>query len=243
MGKSLMSELLQLHAFAIALCGGAHLHTLKEFNRRFLRRCFERYPPESNLRSPSVAEAQIAEQVLWSQIATLFNEERWSLDAAIHEVVVLRNELHTQLMPRPLMPKTLVNDALRFRVKGTLAFFSEGQTAGASSPLASEALARGIPALPIDILVDSTHDLLQDCIFEQLLRLAFAGRFAFAHASPPCTEYSRLKLRPGPGPQPCRSPEYLRGLPSNDAAANLRVVRSRTILERCVQILLAVAVQ
>ena len=111
---------------------------------------------------------------------------------------------------------------------------------GASSPLASEALARGIPSLPIDILLDSTHDLLQDCIFEQLLRLAFAGRFAFAHASPPCTEYSRLKLRPGPGPPPCRSPEYLRGLPSNDAAAGLREVRSRTILERCVQILLAV---
>ena len=111
---------------------------------------------------------------------------------------------------------------------------------GASSPLASAALCHGIPSLPIDILLDSTHDLLQDCTFERLLRLAFAGRFAFAHASPPCTEYSRLKLRPGPGPRPCRSPEYLRGLPANDAAANLRVVRSRTILERCVQILLAV---
>ena len=63
---------------------------------------------------------------------------------------------------------------------------------GASSPLASAALCHGIPALPIDILLDSTHDLLQDCTFERLLRLAFAGRFAFAHASPPCTEYSRL---------------------------------------------------
>ena len=111
---------------------------------------------------------------------------------------------------------------------------------GATSPLAAEALARGIPSLPVDILLDSKHDLLQDCTFEQLLRLAFAGRFAFAHASPPCTEYSRLKLRPGPGPPPCRSPDHLRGLPSNDAAAALRVVRSRTILERCVQILLAV---
>ena len=118
MGKSLMSELLQLHAFAIALCGGAHLHTLKEFNRRFLRRCFERYPPESNLRAPSVAEAQIAEQVLWSQIATLFNEERWSLDAAIHEVVVLRNELHTQLMPRPLLPKNTGERCFAFAYQG-----------------------------------------------------------------------------------------------------------------------------
>ena len=111
---------------------------------------------------------------------------------------------------------------------------------GASSPLASAALCHGIPALPIDILLDSTHDLLQDCTFERLLRLAFAGRFAFAHASPPCTEYSRLKLRPGPDHRPCRSEEHLQGLPENDAAANLRVVRSRTILERCVQILLAV---
>ena len=126
-----------------------------------------------------------------------------------------------------------------FSVPGCAKLFLD-LCSGASSPLASAALGRGIPSLPIDILLDSTHDLLQDCTFERLLRLAFAGRFAFAHASPPCTEYSRLKLRPGPGHPPCRSPEHLQGLPSNDHAAILRVVRSRTVLERCVQILLAV---
>ena len=175
--------------------------------------------------------------------STQWQGDRWvliaySLPAVPHEVLVdlnfpLRNSVpsnpvarspcHADALPPALPTNTL---SLPHYPKLFLDLCS-----GASSPLASEALARGIPALPIDILVDSTHDLLQDCIFEQLLRLAFAGRFAFMHASPPCTEYSRLKLRPGPGPQPCRSPEYLRGLPSNDAAANLRVVRSRTILD------------
>ena len=61
-GKCLMQELLSLQAVAIALCGGAHLHTLKEMNRRFVNRCFERYPAESMLRGPTVEEAQIADQ-------------------------------------------------------------------------------------------------------------------------------------------------------------------------------------
>ncbi|CAE7498892.1 unnamed protein product, partial [Symbiodinium pilosum] len=100
-GKCLMQELLNLQAYAIALCGGAHLHTLKEMNRRFVNRCYERYTAESFLRGPTVEEAQLADQRLWRQIALLCNEEQWSMDEAIHEVVVVRSELQTLLMPRP----------------------------------------------------------------------------------------------------------------------------------------------
>ena len=109
-GKCLMQELLNLQAYAIALCGGAHLHTLKEMNRRFLNRCYERYPAESFLRGPTVEEAQLADQRLWHQIALLCNEEQWSMDEAIHEVVVVRSELQTLLMPRPVLPKSLLQD-------------------------------------------------------------------------------------------------------------------------------------
>ncbi|CAE7038940.1 unnamed protein product [Symbiodinium sp. CCMP2592] len=416
MGKALMSELLQLQAFAIALCGGAHLHTLKEFNRRFLRRCFEKYPAESNLRPPSVAEAQYAEQHLWSQIATLYNEERWTLDAAIHEVVVLRNELHSQLMPRPMMPKLSVfaqpgrgkgkgtkgkgegkggkagkegkgarlptpsmtvqglrvglyymagqqrrnlckdfqlgkctrgkncrfahvcgvmdaNDRLclgdhdadgkdfRFAPEvgkqlpgrllpincSPLSFdgslwhgstdwvgerwvviayslpevpegaleglgFPQGDSvavtpaqadsslpsladaipsvlpdatiffldicSGRNAPLCAAARRLGIPSIRIDLLLCAEHDLLDLAFYERLLRLCFSGRIRMAHGSPPCCEYSRLKLRPG-GPPPCRSPEFLQGLPGNDEAAQLRVQQSATILTRVVMLLLA----
>ena len=101
MGKALVHELLSLQATAIAMCGGAHLHSLKEMIRLFMARLYERYPADSHLRSPSVSEAQLAEQKLWQSISSLYNEQQWSLDQAIHEVVVVRNELQYLLMPRP----------------------------------------------------------------------------------------------------------------------------------------------
>ena len=90
---------------------------------------------------------------------------------------------------------------------------------GAHSPLASAAQKQGIPALAIDILLNVDHDLCNVVFFERLLRLAFSGKVRFGHGSPPCCEYSLLKLMPGPGPAPCRSPEHLNGFPWNDAAA------------------------
>ena len=107
MGKCLMQELLHLQAVAIAMCGGAHLYTLREMNRRFINKCFEKFSPESGLRGPSVSEAQDADQKIWQQISTLFNEEQWTLDEAIHEVVVVRSELQSLLTPRPFVPKAL----------------------------------------------------------------------------------------------------------------------------------------
>ena len=101
MGKGLVHELLTLQATAIAMCGGAHLHSLKEMIRLFMARLYERYPADSHLRSPSVSEAQLAEQKLWQSIGALYNEQQWSLDQATHEVVVVRNELQYLLMPRP----------------------------------------------------------------------------------------------------------------------------------------------
>ena len=56
------------------------------------------------------------------------------------------------------------------------------------------------------------------------------------HASPPCKEYSRLKLRPG-GPKAIRTPEFLGGLPTNTAEMQSRVTSSQTLLQRCVQLL------
>ncbi|OLP88826.1 hypothetical protein AK812_SmicGene29782 [Symbiodinium microadriaticum] len=100
MGKSQMQELLHLQAVAIAMSDGAHLFTLREMNRTFISKCFESYPKDAGLRPPNRVEAELADQKLWQQIATLFNEEDWSLDQAIREVVVARNEIGVQLMPR-----------------------------------------------------------------------------------------------------------------------------------------------
>ena len=113
MGKSQMQELLHLQAVAIAMSDGAHLFTLREMNRRFISKCFESYPKDAGLRPPNRVEAELADQKLWQQIATLFNEEEWSLDQAIREVVVARNELGVQLMPRAAPPKALWVDRFR----------------------------------------------------------------------------------------------------------------------------------
>ena len=113
MGKSQMQELLHLQAVAIAMSDGAHLFTLREMNRRFISKCFESYPKDAGLRPPNRVEAELADQKLWQQIATLFNEEEWSLDQAIREVVVARNELGVQLMPRAVPPKAVWVDRFR----------------------------------------------------------------------------------------------------------------------------------
>eukprot|EP00439_Symbiodinium_sp_Y106_P016114 s8083_g2.t1 len=57
---SLISQLLTLAANAIALCQGAHLGSLKLYNKKFLRLCFTKYEASSNLRGPTVMEAQAA---------------------------------------------------------------------------------------------------------------------------------------------------------------------------------------
>ena len=60
------------------------------------------------------------------------------------------------------------------------------------------ALARGCDVLSFDILLDESMDLLRDDSYEQLLRICSSGQVGYGSASPACSHYSRLKLRPGP---------------------------------------------
>ena len=55
MSRTVMQEILDLRATAIALVGGAHFHTLREMNRRFLAKAFERYGGDTGLRCPNHA--------------------------------------------------------------------------------------------------------------------------------------------------------------------------------------------
>ena len=107
---------------------------------------------------------------------------------------------------------------------------------GGTRPLCMAFEALHLPVLPVDLLQDSPLDILSDDVFDGLLRLCFSGQVGLMHASPPCKEYSRLKLRPG-GPKAIRSPEFLGGLPSNTPEMQSRVLSSRALLHRCVQLL------
>ncbi|CAE7197295.1 unnamed protein product [Symbiodinium sp. CCMP2592] len=108
--------------------------------------------------------------------------------------------------------------------------------AGHARPLSSAFLQAGVSVLSVDTMLASEHDLLDDSVFEPLLRLSFSGAVTSAHASPPCREYSRCKLI-RPGPKPLRTPEHLAGIPGLSSSDQERVAASRTLMERAVELL------
>ena len=105
MGRAQVLELMELHNTSVALCRGAHLHSLKEFTRRFMKYAYARHPEGSGLRPPNIQELLLADKALWGSVFQLINEEAFSMDAALHEVAVIRNEMASVLQPRPFVPK------------------------------------------------------------------------------------------------------------------------------------------
>ena len=91
---------------------------------------------------------------------------------------------------------------------------------GSSRPLSTSMLHLGASVVSFDILLDPRMDILNDSSYEKLLRLCASRQVAYGCASPSCSQYSRLKLRP---------PEDLQ-----------KVQESAIMLQRCVQCLLLV---
>lgn len=108
---------------------------------------------------------------------------------------------------------------------------------GYDSPLSSEILSRGGQVFRVDILISPEMDILSDDFTEQLLRFCASGKSAYIACSPCCGEYSRLKLNPGPGPKPLRTPEYLGGVPGLNSEETNRLQNSFLQLSRGVQCL------
>ena len=104
---------------------------------------------------------------------------------------------------------------------------------GVSSPLSKALHTFKCDTFAFDILIHQSYDLLQDDMYERLLRLCACGIIAYAAAAPACKEYSRLKLRSG-GPKALRTPTHLQGVPGLSSAELQKVQESSTILERCV---------
>ena len=83
--------------------------------------------------------------------------------------------------------------------------------AGRLRPVTSAAISLGLDCFePFDLDGDATHNILDDSVFEALLRLCWSGIVALIMLAPPCKEYSRLKLRPG-GPKALRTPQHMDG--------------------------------
>ena len=111
---------------------------------------------------------------------------------------------------------------------------------GATRPLSQAALDVGMQVLSVDPLCAGKLDLFNNTHYEQLLRISFSGIVWFACASPPCGDFSTIKLRPGPGPRPIRTREYPLGIPDATASQSARIRSSLCLLERAVSLLLAV---
>ena len=104
---NLFNQLLTLATNSIALCRGAHLGSLKLYQKKFLKLCFTKYESASNLRGPTSLEAQAADKRAWELIGELVNIHAWKLDDALHEVTQVRADLSTLLAPRAQIPKHL----------------------------------------------------------------------------------------------------------------------------------------
>ena len=108
---------------------------------------------------------------------------------------------------------------------------------GYDSPLSSAILDKGGQIFRMDILLDPMMDILSDDFAEQLLRFCASGKSAYIACSPCCSEYSRLKLIPGSGPKPLRTPVNLGGVPGLKSAKTARLQTSFLQLSRGVQCL------
>ena len=93
----------QVFRNAIALCGGAHLATLKAFDKKILDICTQALSADSGLRTVNTHELLQADRKLWHEIASL-RAEGWSLDEALHEMTAIRADVHALLQPRARPP-------------------------------------------------------------------------------------------------------------------------------------------
>ena len=85
---------------AIALCKGAHLAVLKALDAKILELCTQVWKPGHGLRNVSTEEMLEADRKIWHCIATLVEEQNFSLDEALHEMTHVRGDVHNLLQAR-----------------------------------------------------------------------------------------------------------------------------------------------
>ena len=104
--------------------------------------------------------------------------------------------------------------------------------AGVHAPLSQAASNANLDRYePLDIITNPAHDILNDSVFESLLRLCWSGAIGLIACAPPCKEYSRLKMRPG-GPPALRTPAHMDGVPGLSPTQLKKVRESREIHQR-----------
>ncbi|CAL1127580.1 unnamed protein product [Cladocopium goreaui] len=228
MGVNSIRNMLEVHDRAIALCQGAHLANLKAYTHKFIGFLTAKY--DGDLRSPSVLEAQHADQKIWTVIAELMERGKGQGKS-----------------------KGKQNSG---KSKGKVQWLTEIQRDGGFKQLCMRYQVDSVATLPVHD-VDPVQDFAPpsdsftrgrlsqpeqanaetDITATDLLRVASSGQVGYGAASPSCCEYSRLKLRDDDGPKALRSPEHLSGLPNLTPWELQRVQESFMMLSRCVEVL------
>lgn len=103
MGLNMVRNILEVHDRGMALCQGCHLHNLKAYTHKFLTYLTIKY--DSDLRTPTVLEAQSLDKAIWNAISDLM-DKGWSMDDAVHELTVICNDLPSLLQARPRPAKS-----------------------------------------------------------------------------------------------------------------------------------------
>ena len=97
-----IQTLLGTRAVAFALTGLCHLSQGKKYISAFMKLYTQR-SNDASLRPPNMKEAQSADREFWSETFRLVNgdPDSWSIEAAMVEVLTVRNFLNIHLMQRP----------------------------------------------------------------------------------------------------------------------------------------------
>ncbi|CAE7451467.1 unnamed protein product [Symbiodinium sp. CCMP2592] len=170
--------------------------------------------------------------------ALALTEEQRDLLPRPNSVSAVASGHHLRTGISPDLPQLPISDFVSDCNSGR--FFLD-VCSGAGAPVSAAMQALGKDCFqPVDIIHCQDFDLLEDEFFAQLLALCSSGVVGAAIASPPCGEFSLLKLRPG-GPPPCRTPEEPLGCISNDWHQSMVAQNSALLHDRCRELLSSVA--
>ena len=96
-----VSQLLEARRHCHALCGVAHLASLRTLDTKFFKAYTAVYAPELGLRPPTFSEVQAADKQNWKDIFNLVDVEGWPMEDSLHELSTVRSDVGTLLQARP----------------------------------------------------------------------------------------------------------------------------------------------
>ena len=100
-------QVLEKRRNAYALCGAAHVASIRLLDTKLLQLYTATVAPDLGLRPPTLQETMAADRTIWTSIFELVNKEGWGLEDALHELTTIRGDLKSRMQPRPKMAQSI----------------------------------------------------------------------------------------------------------------------------------------